>query len=169
MQHQRNRDQEHIEGVLQDHAALKGEDDNKREQQTNRGDAVELGHEFLVEEFQALALDQHRSSDRPSGQRDDHKKDNGKNQGVPGDLDLVDAQQKGNPRHKKDDDQQIVHRDLHQGVGRIAFGEVAPHKDHRGAGSHTQQNRASHVIACPLGGDEGFENDIKEEGCQAKH
>ena len=62
--------------------------------------------------------------------------------------------QKLHDRHEQHQHDEIVHRHLHQRIGRVAFGQMAPHEDHRGTGCSGQNDAAGDVLVGFGGRDE---------------
>ena len=54
--------------------------------------------------------------------------------------------QEADDRREQDQHDQVIDRDLHQRVGRVAVGQVTPDEDHRRAGSGGQDDAAGDVL-----------------------
>ncbi len=67
-------------------------------------------------------------------QRDDDERHDRQQQRIPRYRHSAHTQQKRDDRRKCHKDNQVVHGDLHQRIGRIAPGEVAPYEHHRRTG-----------------------------------
>ena len=61
-------------------------------------------------------------------------------------------------RREGEDHDEVVHRDLDQGVVRVAAGHLGPDEDHGGAGRSTQQDQAGDVGCASSGGDQAGAN-----------
>ena len=72
--------------IAENGLALKGEEDNKREQQSGGGVAVELVDEDLLEIFLASALDDSRARNDTCNKRQHHEEHDAQQEGVVGNL-----------------------------------------------------------------------------------
>ena len=65
-------------------------------------------------------------------------------------------------RERKDQDE-VVDRDLGEGVVGVAVGELAPHEHHRGARGDSEQDHAGDVFVCFTRWDEVGEHESEEQ------
>ncbi len=166
---QRNGDQQDVQGVVNDHFALEGEDDHQGQQQTGNRDVAPFGQEHILEVGFSPALDHPRAGDDAAGQRDHHEQHHGQDQRIPGDLHPAHAQQEGHDGGEGQQDDQVVGSNLHHGIGGVALCQVTPYEHHRRAGRSTQQDGPGQVAFRQVSRDQGFEHHIEEKPRDAKH
>ena len=98
-----------------------------------------------------------------------HKQSDRKKERIPWHKHVVYTQKKFNDRNKGHQDNEVVGRDLHDRIGRVAFRQVAPDKDHRRAGRGTQKHSTGQIVFRQFLRNEVLENNVEKEPCDAKH
>ena len=169
MDNKRHRDEDDGERVGEDHPALEAEEDDEGEEKPCLGYAVELLEEDALEPFLAPTLDEPKAGDRPEPEGNDDEEDDGEEQGIPGHVHIADAEQEGDDGREGEEDDQVVDRHLDHRITRVAVGQVGPDKDHRGAGSGSEEDSSGEVFGGKLAGDQGLKDHFQEEGGNEVH
>ena len=120
-----------MQRIGEDRFALERKEDHERQQQSAHGQVVEFFDKDVVEMVGAFSPDDPQTGQDARRQRDDDERHDRQQQRIPRYRHSAHTQQKRDDRRKCHKDNQVVHGDLHQRIGRIAPGEVAPYEHHR--------------------------------------
>jgi hypothetical protein len=102
-------------------------------------------------------------------ERDHDEDEHRRQERLPRHDQIGDAEQEPGERGEGEHEDEVVHRDLNQGVVGVAVGEVAPDEDHRGAGRDAEQDHAGDVLLGVFGPDEVREDVLEEEHAERRH
>ena len=89
---------------------------------------------------------QRGASCQTRAERDDDEDRDRRDEGRPGHGEVGDAQQQAGDRCEREDQDEVIDRDLGEGVVGVAVGELAPHEHHRGAWGDPEQDHAGDVL-----------------------
>ncbi len=117
-----------------------------------------------------LPADQGDPAQRPEDQRDDDESDHAVEQHREGHAQVARARdEEADDRREQHEHDQVVQRNLHERVGRIAVRQVRPDEDHRGAGGGGEDDRPRDVLVGQLRADERQEEVLEEHPAEEGH
>ena len=163
LHNQRHGNQHDMQRVVQDNFALERKQQYQGNDQRCRGDRPQAFHEHLVVPALPALCDQGAASKVAGGQGNDNVQHHGEDNRVPGHLNVGNAQQEHHNGREGEEHDDVVQRHLHQSIGGIAFGEIAPDKHHGGAGCSAQQDGAGQVFAGQVRCNQRLEHHHQEE------
>ena len=166
----RDCDQRDVEEFAGNIIGLETEYQNQRCQQRAHAGGCESGQQFILKPLAAAPGDEVPAQCDTSDKGDHDKYDYRIEQHVEWDFQRRrPADEKPDNRSEQEEHNQIVHRYLDQGVGRIASGEMAPYENHCRAWRRGQDDAAGDVLGRFVRRDQAGEEIAEEDPCDQRH
>ena len=169
LENERHSNEHDMQRIAENGLALEREENDEREQQPGCGVAVELVDEDLLEILLALASDDGRACDDSGNERQHNKEHNAQKERIVGNLHAAHTQEQGYDGGKGHEDDEVVDSHLHERIGWIAVGQVAPNEHHRRAGRGAQEHGSSQIFVSQPRWNPPLEDHEEEEPRDAEH